>query len=369
MMKKFKLIFIPIGIIATVLALFSFTQNIEGGDKKCKVKIVKIIDGVRTEVDSTFDCKDHLNWIESLHTSIGVEGDSLHKVVRIMMMGDDTNEFNFDMNMDYEGEDMKIMKLSTGDGEEDVEMNFDIKMLDGEDGKIKMMINGEEMEIALDEMHQHLKKLHENIEVTHDNAEDVEVIIEDIEGGSAPHTVKIIKKKDDDGNVTIKKIVNGEEVELDEADIHEIHGEKMMFIGGDKDHEMTIDVKVDGKNGVVTKHVVVIANITSESVDELAKKIPAAEENLKKKELNVDDLTFSPNPNDGKFDLNFKLNKKAPVHIRIFDMNGKEVYSENISNFSGQYQNNIDISENEKGMYLLQIIQKDRASTSKLVIK
>jgi len=360
-MKNLKSLIIPVSLIALVVGIFSFTNHQDGDDEKCKIKIVKIVDGVTTEVDSTFDCSNKMEWISSFG---GDEGDSIHKMIKMLMVeGGDSNSFIFDIEVESDD----------GNGEE-VEMHFDMKMLDGEDGVIKMMINGKEMEIKLGDMEKHLDKLHEHLEIIDDKEGNVEIIIDSKEDGNEVHTVKIIKTIDDDGNVTIKKMVDGEEVEVDVDDLHEELGNhKIMVIKADGKNstmkeiiEMVIDVNVDGKKGDKMQQIVFISKMTSS--DKLTEDVPTAVD-LTKKELVIEKLRFSPNPNDGKFELNFKLTDKKPVQVKIVDMQGKEVYNEKVNDFSGKYSNKIDISGNGEGIYILQILQGIKANTSKVVIK
>ncbi|MBL4592569.1 MAG: T9SS type A sorting domain-containing protein [Flavobacteriales bacterium] len=370
-MKNLKTLLIPVGLIVLVVGIFSFTNYEDGDDEKCKIKIVKVVNGVETVIDSTFDCDKSMTWMSELHGM----GDSIHKMIKVMMIDGDSSEMDFKFNIEFDENEengMKVMKFKGDDGEE-IEMSFDFKMLDGEDGVMKMMINGEEMEIRINDLHQHLEKMHKNMDFIHDESGNVEILIKTDEDGEA-HTVKIIKTIDDEGNVTVKKIVDGEEMEIDDDEMYKMHRRnQMIFIGDDGsvtkmkgNHEMVIDVKIDSKDGEKTKHIVIITKITSD--DESAKKIPTVA-GLDKKELSINKLKFSPNPNDGKFDLSFKLNKKEPVLIKIFDVQGKEVYSEIISDFEGKYSNNIDISNNGEGIYILQIVQGEKVSTSKIVIK
>jgi Secretion system C-terminal sorting domain len=371
-MKNLKTLLIPVGLIVLVVGIFSFTSHNDVNDEKCTIKIVKIVNGVETVTDSTFDCDESMNmsFLSELHGM----GDSLHKMIKVMMI--DGDSINCDFKFEFDEDDkkgMKMMKFKGDDGEE-MEMSFDFKVLDDKDGVMKMVMNGEEMEIKIGDIHKHLEKMHENMEFIHEESGNVEIMINSDEDGKESHSVKIIKTIDDDGNVSIKKIVDGEEMEMDVEDMKEMHGgHKMMFIGDDKsitkmegNHEMIIDVKVDSEDGEKAKHIVIITKITSD--DKSTKKV-IEKVNKDKKELSINKLKFSPNPNDGKFDLSFNLNKKQPVQIKIFDLQGKEVYSEKVSDFDGNYSNDIDISNNGEGIYVLQIIQGKKASTSKLVIK
>ena len=371
-MKNLKTLLIPVGLIVLVVGIFSFTNYEVGNDEKCTIKIVKIVDGVETVIDSTFDCGEDMNWISSLNGM----GDSLHKMIKVMMIDGDSMEGNFKFDIEFNEDDksgMKMMKFKGEDGEE-MEMSFDFKMLDGKDGVMKMVVNGEEMEIKVGDIHKHLGKMHEDMDFIHNETGNIEIMIKSDEDGGESRTVKIIKTIDDEGNVTIKKIVDGEEIEIDEADMKKMHGgHKMMFISDDGsvtkmkgNHTMTIDVNVDSKDGKQNKHIVIITKMSND--DKSAKKIPAVD-GMNKKKLSINKLKFSPNPNDGKSDLSFKLNKKEPVLIKVFDIQGKEVYSEIVADFDGKYSNNIDISNNGEGIYILQIVQDEKASTSKIVIK
>jgi hypothetical protein len=368
-MKNLKTLLVPVGLIALVIAIFSFT-NPEAGenDKECTVKIIKIVDGIETVIDSTFDCDEDMNWVSSLE---GMEG-SIKEMMQSIMIEGDSGEFNFNFEMDFDEDDkkgVKVMKFKAGDGEEKVEMDFDFKMLDGKDGVMKMVINGEEMEIKVDDIHKHIETLHGDMDFVHDESGNVEILIENDEDGEESHSVKIIKTIDDDGNVSVKKIVNGEEEEMDGMESVGKH-HKMMFIDGhslkDGSNSFTIDLSVDSEDGEDKKKVVIISKIIT---DEKSNKKGAETKRAKMKELSVENLKLSPNPNDGKFDLSFDLDKKKPVTIKIIDMQGKEVYNEKVSNFEGSYFKNIDISENKEGVYILGIKQGNKLKSSKMVIK
>lgn len=85
--------------------------------------------------------------------------------------------------------------------------------------------------------------------------------------------------------------------------------------------------------------------------------------------LDVDKFYFYPNPNDGKFSVEFELENEADTKIRIFDLQGSEVYSEELPNFSGAYQREVNISNEAKGTYFIQISRDNKAVTKKLVLQ
>ena len=126
-------------------------------ESKCTIKIIKIVNGVETVVDSTFDCDESMSWVSSTE---GMEG-KIEKMVHSILKEDGSGEFHLNLNMDFDEDEkdgVKIMKFKAGDGEEEVEMDFDFKMLDGKDGVLKMMINGEEMEVKVEDIHKHIEQ-------------------------------------------------------------------------------------------------------------------------------------------------------------------------------------------------------------------
>lgn len=375
-MKKIKTIFFAFGLIALATGAVAFTasKNVDGDeDKKCSIKIVKIVDGVKTVTDSTFNCSDEAKWVSNLK---GMEG-SLEKMIEgIMEKGD--SSFAINMDIDVEDQDgIKVIKLQGNDGE-DVEVKFDFKISE-DNGSMKMMMNGEEVEIKMDDIENQIEKLTEKLDVKHDDSGNVEIVIENEEEGGEQQTVKIIKTIGDDGKVVIRKIIDGEEVEeieMGDEELMDIAGKHgFVFVSEDGElneinwsKNMSINVEVDHEGGNEKNQFVIITKVTTDKNTEDMTDIPEVSERLKSKELSVNKLKFSPNPNDGKFDLSFKLDEKQPVEIKIFDIQGREVYNEISSNFNGRYTKNIDISENGEGVYLLQIIQGEKVSTSKIVI-
>ena len=88
-----------------------------------------------------------------------------------------------------------------------------------------------------------------------------------------------------------------------------------------------------------------------------------------KNNLNPSQFNYYPNPNHGRFNLKFSLKSKEEVTIKIMDILGNEVYKEKILDFQGDYDNRIDLSGKEKGLYILQIHQKKKMFTRKILIE
>jgi hypothetical protein len=86
-------------------------------------------------------------------------------------------------------------------------------------------------------------------------------------------------------------------------------------------------------------------------------------------ENEVRDLQFFPNPAAGKFRLSFELPEGGATAIRIYNMEGKEVYAENLVNFSGRYDNEIDVSKFTPGTYILNILRDGTRIAEKLIVQ
>ncbi|MBW8050116.1 MAG: T9SS type A sorting domain-containing protein [Cytophagales bacterium] len=71
--------------------------------------------------------------------------------------------------------------------------------------------------------------------------------------------------------------------------------------------------------------------------------------------INNDQLKVYPNPNTGEFTVTFKITEKQHINLKVFNIKGQVIYEENISGFTGKYQNKIDISGYAKGIYSLQL--------------
>lgn len=85
--------------------------------------------------------------------------------------------------------------------------------------------------------------------------------------------------------------------------------------------------------------------------------------------LNIQELSFSPNPNRGQFSLSFDVPQAGNTSVRILDTAGKVVFEENLQNFEGRYNQRIDISDKYKGLYFVQIIQDNKIMTKKIVVQ
>ena len=86
--------------------------------------------------------------------------------------------------------------------------------------------------------------------------------------------------------------------------------------------------------------------------------------------LNPDNLSIYSNPTTGSFNVKFNLPDAGDVKIIITDLNGKEVYQENINNFSGAYDKTISLGDGAaKGTYFVKVTQGGYSSTKTVVLQ
>ena len=123
--------------------------------------------------------------------------------------------------------------------------------------------------------------------------------------------------------------------------------------------------KVDGEGEPMT---IIIHTLKIESLDEEDKDaLDKAGVKLDKSNLELEELMFFPNPNEGQFSLSFSTEAKGDLKIKVVDINGKVVHEESFNNFTGKYNKEIDITKNSKGTYFL-IIQHGREMAAHKII-
>jgi hypothetical protein len=106
-------------------------------------------------------------------------------------------------------------------------------------------------------------------------------------------------------------------------------------------------------------------DITNASSEE-RKKLPG---NKTGEQLAMEKMKFYPNPNSGKFNLAFNLATKGDTEVSIYNVEGKTVYHETLPAFSGNYDKEIDISNNAKGIYFVKLEQGKQSQVKKIVLE
>lgn len=198
------------------------------------------------------------------------------------------------------------------------------------------------------------------IDSTHSMDGDQHVIVKTID----------INGSSNDSNVVIR-VIDGNDHEMDKImkehgiDIKDGKEEKRVIVINDDQLQ-----KDDGKKGDHKLEVrVIIKSCNIEDLNKDDKKQLKANGRLSNDNLKIEELNYYPNPNNGHFNLGFTLPKQGDTQIMIFNMEGKNVYEENLPNFSGTYKNEIDISKNPSGVYFIKVTQNGHSMFKKMILE
>jgi hypothetical protein len=85
------------------------------------------------------------------------------------------------------------------------------------------------------------------------------------------------------------------------------------------------------------------------------------------KHLDLTDFTTFPNPTDGKFSVQFSA-KPVPTVVTVYNSVGKEVFRDNLENFSGSYTREIDLTNQVRGGLVLSIEQDGKIFTEQIIL-
>lgn len=80
-------------------------------------------------------------------------------------------------------------------------------------------------------------------------------------------------------------------------------------------------------------------------------------------------MKVMPNPNDGRFTLDFTVSKKADLDITIVNAIGQKVYNSRTPGFIGHYTKPVDAGKLAPGVYLLQVQHDHKSYLKKLIVR
>lgn len=354
MKKLFTILFVMLTMGAFAQTKVEVQVEKDGDAEQYKLKLERTIDGEKVVTEKTYNSMEEM------------KNDPDLKDVDIQFFDGSSNDFSFtdedgekhiriEVESEEEGEGHKMMFFSDDEEGEDV----DVKVWTDNEGNTHVLKNGKEVDI------EEIKEDGNNVFVFKTDG-DVEV----------EKKMEVQVTVDDDGEHHVT--VNGEEVDYDvwkeehEGDFHFGNGTVVIEEDGEngKHIKKEIIIKTDGEEGKEGEAKVFV----KKSYNWVVKLEDANPEDAKafsleeKKELTLDEFNFYPNPNKGEFNLQFK-GKGKPTEVRITNINGKEIYKEELRDFSGSYDKKVDLSGAKKGVYLLQVIQGQKATNKKIVIE
>jgi len=85
--------------------------------------------------------------------------------------------------------------------------------------------------------------------------------------------------------------------------------------------------------------------------------------------LSIQKLRIAPDAAAGLFQVSFNLASSADTRVRVHNSAGRTIYDYDLGEFSGEFSDKVDISQNGPGNYYLQIKQGNKSFTKKIVLK
>lgn len=95
------------------------------------------------------------------------------------------------------------------------------------------------------------------------------------------------------------------------------------------------------------------------------RELPKIENN---KRLKLDDFKAFPNPTSGFVNISFE-GKSSPIVVQLSDITGQTIFKETLNNFSGSFNRDIDLSQAQKGQFILYVIQDQKVFTESVIVQ
>jgi hypothetical protein len=83
----------------------------------------------------------------------------------------------------------------------------------------------------------------------------------------------------------------------------------------------------------------------------------------------INNLSIYPNPSRDVFNVSFTSEDAQDLRVRILNVIGEELINENLEQFIGEYTKQINLSNNAKGIYFLEIETNDGVVNKKLILQ
>ena len=83
----------------------------------------------------------------------------------------------------------------------------------------------------------------------------------------------------------------------------------------------------------------------------------------------INNLAIYPNPSRDVFNISFTSEDIQNLKVRIMNVIGEELISDNLEQFIGEYTKQINLSENAKGIYFLEIETNEGVINKKLILQ
>ncbi|MDX1939026.1 MAG: PDZ domain-containing protein [Saprospiraceae bacterium] len=85
--------------------------------------------------------------------------------------------------------------------------------------------------------------------------------------------------------------------------------------------------------------------------------------------LNVSNLSIIPDAKTGKYQLQFNLPQEGETSVNVYNAAGRLIYNYDLGTFKGDFNDQVDISQNGIGSYYLEIRQGNKALAKKILLQ
>ena len=83
----------------------------------------------------------------------------------------------------------------------------------------------------------------------------------------------------------------------------------------------------------------------------------------------IANLDIYPNPSRDIFNVSFTSEEVQNLKVKVLNVIGEELISDNLEQFIGEYTKQIDLSNNAKGIYFLEIETNNGVINKKLILQ
>ena len=339
-------------------------------------------------------------WLFSITHVIAQEEDEKSKTIKkeVKVSIDDENgepSYTVETTTTENGEKKMVKKTykSLDEMKEDssigvfkkIDENGNITMKLGDKGsKVMVFTNeeGENVNIQIDELSEDMEWIEAGEEDGHKiiTSKGGNLMIFKGEEDESGNSFSFISDDGDSNQVTksytVKVIKDGEHSD------HQIHEHENVFVIKDKDGNISMThgdeddvlVWVDEEGHKTVKKSIHVKKGKSAFSEASIQPVSSGEEAFSSfnlsgmPELILKSINYYPNPNQGEFTLAFTSSKK-PVIVRILDLKGNMQMDAPIEDFSGTFNQVMNVKHFDKGTYLLQIFQQDKVLNRKLVLE
>ena len=91
--------------------------------------------------------------------------------------------------------------------------------------------------------------------------------------------------------------------------------------------------------------------------------------NVSVHEIGLSNFKIYPNPSRDIFNLEFLSGKEQSIELRVTNLVGEIIFTEDLMNFQGEYYHSFNFSEYSKGIYLLEINTDNGMVNRRLILQ